>query len=273
MRVAMGRFLAVVTKTEDCWYLEGASRDNGYGMFTASGVRFSGHRFAYTAFVGPIPRGYEIDHLCRDRACVRPEHLELVTRQENLSRRDAIGPPLMHLPVVERLIARRLVTESGCWLWLGAKVRGYGVVSVMKRTQYVHRLAYEAMVEPIPEGMTIDHVCRVAACFNPAHLEVVTRAENARRMPREGKRRRTCRAGHLRDEVGTNRKSFCAACWPDRVPRPRRADVNVRCAQGHAYAEVGRYPSGGCVACQAVKDAVRRKGPRPLAQSACADMT
>lgn len=121
MRVAIGRFLAVVTKTDDCWYLEGASRDNGYGTFTASGARFSAHRFAYTAFVGPIPHGYEIDHLCGDRVCVRPEHLDLVTRQENLSRRDAAGPSLTHLPVVERLLARRLVTESGCWLWLGRR--------------------------------------------------------------------------------------------------------------------------------------------------------
>lgn len=154
-------------------------------------------------------------------------------------------------------------------------MRGYGVVSIMKRTQYVHRLAYEAMGEPIPDGMTIDHTCRVAACFNPAHLEVVTRAENSWRIPREGKRRRTCRAGHLRDAVGTNRKGSCAACWPDRgpMPKPRRADVNVnvRCAHGHVYAEVGRYPSGGCVACQAVKDAARRKGPRTPAQSSGRD--
>lgn len=45
----------------------------------------------------------------------------------------------------------------------------------------VHRYAYELLVAPIPEGMTIDHLCLVKQCVNPQHMEVVTRGENTRR--------------------------------------------------------------------------------------------
>ena len=266
------RFLAVVEKIDGgCWYLTGRARENGYGTMQLNGMRVSGHRFAYAAFVGDVPADREIDHLCRDRACVNPDHLDLVSRRENLRRRDDAGLPLGHLPVIDRLKARRrLDAEGGCWLWTGARVRGYGVATIDNKTQYVHRVAYELLVGPILPEHTLDHLCRRVRCFNPAHLEPVSRAENARRMPGEGRRRRTCRNGHIGEEVGRNPDGSCGACHPERArtgpPRPRRADVDVRCAHGHVYAEVGRYRSGGCVACQYAKDQARRKGPRPPVQ-------
>jgi len=76
---------------------------------------------------------------------------------------------------------------DGCWLWpKGKHSGGYGLLyrSVKKgdkytaSTTYVHRFAYENLVGPIPEGMTIDHLCRNRACCNPKHLEVVTNKEN-----------------------------------------------------------------------------------------------
>ncbi len=74
---------------------------------------------------------------------------------------------------------------DGCWDWQGLRVRGYGVmhctVNSRKTTIRAHRYAYELIVGPIPEGLTIDHLCRNPACVNPAHLEPVTIAENLRR--------------------------------------------------------------------------------------------
>lgn len=70
-----------------------------------------------------------------------------------------------------------------CWLWQGPTDRhGYGVYHRRQPgTNFAHRLMYEALVGPIPEGLVIDHLCRVPACCNPEHLEPVTQAENIRR--------------------------------------------------------------------------------------------
>lgn len=78
------------------------------------------------------------------------------------------------------------VDRDGCWTWTGKKgSKGYGLVhvdSASGRQQQAHRAAYELVVGPIPDGLELDHLCRVRVCVNPAHLEPVTRAENMRRM-------------------------------------------------------------------------------------------
>lgn len=74
------------------------------------------------------------------------------------------------------------VDKSGaCWVWTGYKSRGYGRFYMGGRRHLAHRVAYKALVGQIPEGLTIDHLCRNKPCVNPAHMEVVTRGENALR--------------------------------------------------------------------------------------------
>lgn len=76
----------------------------------------------------------------------------------------------------------RIDKTSTCWLWTGAKQSaGYGHLYVEGRTHLAHRLAYETLVGPVPDGLVLDHLCRVHHCVNPAHLEPVTLAENFRR--------------------------------------------------------------------------------------------
>jgi hypothetical protein len=83
-----------------------------------------------------------------------------------------------------------------CWLWQAACVeKGYGVVKVRGRMERAHRVAYELARGPIPEGMVIDHLCRVRHCVRPDHLEVVTYAENNRRGANGFALTGRCRAG------------------------------------------------------------------------------
>jgi hypothetical protein len=103
-------------------------------------------------------------------------------------------------PIEERLFSK--VDATGiCWLWTRAKARnGYGVINLGRQsgTRVVHRVVWELLVGPIPDGTELDHVCRVRACCNPDHLEPVTRAVNvARGSRRAGAQRQTqCRNGH-----------------------------------------------------------------------------
>jgi hypothetical protein len=73
------------------------------------------------------------------------------------------------------------VDQSGdCWLWMGAKTRdGYGLLSWNGVLVYAHRLAYQLLHGDIPDGMHLDHLCRVRHCV--LHTETVTPAENVRR--------------------------------------------------------------------------------------------
>lgn len=74
---------------------------------------------------------------------------------------------------------------SGCWLWLGfTNPKGYGRFRIEGKNGPVgqaHRVAYELFRGPIPSGLTLDHLCRVRSCVNPAHVEPVTAVENVRR--------------------------------------------------------------------------------------------
>lgn len=99
------------------------------------------------------------------------------------------------LPV--RFAAKIALSIDGCWIFTGARqTSGYGSISHRGRTVLAHRLSYELLVGPIPDGLQIDHLCQVKACCNPAHLEPVTGWENMRRRFNTEASRQTCPQGH-----------------------------------------------------------------------------
>lgn len=91
------RFWSKVDKTYagSCWPWLGTQAGQGYGVFHPErGKAVRAHRFAYEDAVGPIPEGKQLDHLCRNRICVNPSHLEPVTSKENTLR--GIGPTALN---------------------------------------------------------------------------------------------------------------------------------------------------------------------------------
>lgn len=85
----MLRFLGMVSvdRNSGCWEWLGHVKATGYAELGVGGRSYIRlHRFAYERFKGPIPSGLEIDHLCRNRRCANPDHLEAVTPRENVLR-------------------------------------------------------------------------------------------------------------------------------------------------------------------------------------------
>lgn len=85
MRDPLERFLVKVNFTEDCWEWTATKNPKGYGRFRVGKVR-QAHRWLWEQVVAPIPEGLELDHLCKNRGCVNPDHLEPVTHQVNVAR-------------------------------------------------------------------------------------------------------------------------------------------------------------------------------------------
>lgn len=119
-----------------------------------------------------------------------------------------------------------------CWLWTASAPHGYGQIKAggkFVKTLYAHRVAYEMLVGPIPEGLHLDHLCRVTRCVNPKHLEPVTRRENLLRgeSPMAKHARKTeCLRGHPFSGANlyTTSKGYrcCRICRNESMKRLRR---------------------------------------------------
>lgn len=132
---------------------------------------------------------------------------------------DKAGPVPVHAP------------ELGpCWLWTAGVSDGYGNIRAAGRLIKAHRFAYELLVGRVPQGLTLDHLCRVRRCVRPAHLEAVTNRVNVLRgvgAPAIHARATHCIRGH--ELVGTN---LCAS-----NEGRRRCRTCVRAAQKLAKRE------------------------------------
>lgn len=74
-----------------CWMWKASFSTKGYGRFSYPGGKYcAAHKYAYELLVGPVPDGLELDHLCRNPACCRPDHLEAVPHAENMARAYAV---------------------------------------------------------------------------------------------------------------------------------------------------------------------------------------
>lgn len=170
------------------------------------------------------------------------------------SKVEKIGPTSVTRPELGR-----------CWIWTAAKVsKGYGNFTLADgSSEGAHRWAYKALVGPIPEGLTLDHLCRVRSCVNPAHLEPCPAVENYQRGDTGGLHHRLkthCPKGHpysgdnlygyMRD--GSPRRG-CKTCRYE-ATRKRQESLKkprlpkTHCPAGHPFNEANTFlltkPSG-----------------------------
>lgn len=78
------RFWAKVEKSEGCWNWTAGLIEKGYGRFRVEAKRYLSHRYSFELAHGPIPDGMQVDHVCHNRACVRPTHLRLASNKQNM---------------------------------------------------------------------------------------------------------------------------------------------------------------------------------------------
>ncbi|MEV0438955.1 HNH endonuclease signature motif containing protein [Streptomyces spectabilis] len=142
---------------------------------------------------------------------------------------------------LDRFLDKTRDADGGCWEWTGhVKPNGYGQVRINRRPLHAHRVAYEAVHGPIPEGLVLDHLCRRRNCVNPDHLEPVTTRTNVLRGsgPAARNARRThCLRGHAFDAANTyvtpNGARNCRTCRTDRrrTGRTRRGVTRAPACQ------------------------------------------
>lgn len=102
------RYVKVDAET-GCWVWTGAKQKDGYGTISDNGRR-PAHRVSYERFVGPLIKGLTIDHLCRNRLCVNPDHLEQVTFKENVLR--GVGPTAVNARKTHCIRGHELTKEN-----------------------------------------------------------------------------------------------------------------------------------------------------------------
>ena len=110
--------------------------------------------------------------------------------------------------------------NTGCWIWGGAlsgkNGNQYGNVRFNGKSRRVHRVVYELLVGPIPDGLDLDHLCRMGVCSNPQHLEAVTTKINvARGIGNPNQYKTHCKRGHAFTPENTytfRRMRHCRAC-------------------------------------------------------------
>ena len=158
---------------------------------------------------------------CSFDGCDLPTYAKGFCRTHYARLRRTGTPDLEAKPTMEERFWAKVHPTGFCWEWTGCQSRGYGSFSRgrgRRKMEPAHRVAYELLVAPIPEGQHIDHLCRNTLCVNPDHLEPVDPGVNVLRgfgLSAVAARRTHCGNGHelTQDNVWQNgRARICKTC-------------------------------------------------------------
>jgi hypothetical protein len=157
----LARFDSKIDKeSRPCWQWTAAKSSNGYGSFGVEGKSCHAHRLSYERYKGPIPAGFDIDHICRNRACVNPDHLEAVSRKDNVQR-GARGALKTHCAqghpwTDEHIYVRPANGKRMCRTCNVERSRARYSASKGERTSQASAFGTAANLDPIPTEDRID---------------------------------------------------------------------------------------------------------------------
>lgn len=206
------RFWPKVEKTETCWNWTASCTGFGHGQISYNGRPRGAHIVSYELVYGAIPSGLCVLHRCDNPRCVRPEHLFLGTRGDNVRdmhrkkrwhyvragdgrKRVPTGRPkgVQPTPPSERFWPKVNI-EGGdaepCWPFMGSKNKyGYGLfyMNDIKRKVPAHRIAYALHFGSFDRTLIVRHRCDNPPCCNPSHLILGTIADNNRDRKERGR--------------------------------------------------------------------------------------
>lgn len=134
---------------------------------------------------------------------------------------------------MKRLWEKAELDGNGCFVWTASKTyEGYGRIGVDGKNKLAHRVAYSEVVGDIPDGLTVDHLCRNKSCINPMHMEIVTLKENIQRRPQWQSLKTHCKSGHEFTVINTykyNGFRYCKQCRAGRrYPSTKQPAENGR---------------------------------------------
>lgn len=188
--------------------------------------------------------------VCAAEGCDRPRKTVdwCHSHYEQWRRSGGAARPVGRLPesTEERFWLKVAKQPNGCWLWTGSTA-GAGRYGRFADDQ-AHRWSYERFVGPIPDGLVIDHLCRVTLCVNPAHLEPVTQAENIYRgdsLQAKNRLKTHCVRGHEftpENTISRGNGRICRQCRIDRNER-RKAEYVKRGRREAQHGTISRYSS------------------------------
>ena len=177
--------------------------------------------------------------------------------------------------------ASKISYVNDCWIWIGS-TRGagnYGQVWHNGRSLFAHRVVYELLVGTIPDGLTLDHLCRNKLCVNPNHLEPVTIQENIARgfgVSALNSKKSKCLRGHEFNDENTYRykgKRLCKKCMRIRAGSFGVFNkVKTHCKYGHELLGDNVYcrPDGGRE-CRTCKRRLRKESKMRVKAGSCHD--